>query len=257
MRDFTDKEIEELIEGIYSGEITEYELPVGLYEAIGKYLQKGLYHGFGMDLSEAGGRDYELLTELRENVWMFSAAKTFQEVKQIGSLLIKEDGDRRTQKEFKEAGRSEFELWNDTYGATEYNTAMGQAAMAANWNQIEENKKTLPMLRYSAVGDACEICAPLDGMVAPVDDPVWDTVSPLNHFNCLCVLLQEDESVEETGKEAVKDVIEKMDDVFKMNPGKDGYVFSPDHPYFSVDKKDKGFAKENFGLDIPDIGDGH
>jgi hypothetical protein len=38
-----------------------------------------------------------------------------------------------------------------------------------------------------------------------------------------------------------------------MNPGKDGYIFSPDHPYFDVAPKDREFAKENFGLPIPEF----
>ena len=36
-----------------------------------------------------------------------------------------------------------------------------------------------------------------------------------------------------------------------MNSGKDGYIFSKDHPYFKVAKKDVALAKNNFDLPIP------
>jgi hypothetical protein len=168
---FTNKQIEKYIEGIYNGSITEYNLPVDLYEAIGNYFQKGLYKGFGMNLTEAVGKDLELLTQLRENTWMFSSAKTFQQTKDIAALLIDENGNRRTNKEFNDLGRAAYDNWNDNWGATEYITTVGQAQSASKWNEIEKNKKDLPMLRYSAVIDknTSEICAPLDGIVAPVN----------------------------------------------------------------------------------------
>jgi hypothetical protein len=74
--------------------------------------------------------------------------------------------------------------------------------------------------------------------------------------NCECVLLQEDEEKEITPKEEKETIFnettEKMSDVFKMNAGKDRYVFSPEHPYFQVEPKDRDFGKNNFGLSIPD-----
>ena len=123
-------------------------------------------------------------------------------------------------------------------------------------NEIEKNKDTLPMLRYSAVMDpnTSEICAPLDGIVAPVDDEVWATIAPLNHFNCRCVLLQETSDVEKTdgNQEKVDEVTKDMQPLFKMNPGKDKVIFDDKHPYFQVEKKDRAFAADNFGLPIPD-----
>jgi len=138
---------------------------------------------------------------------------------------------------------------------TEYSTAEGQAQMASKWQEIERNADLLPILEYSAIGDACAICQPLDGLTAPVDDPIWGTISPLNHFNCECVLIQHegDKTLTPSSEkdEVYKDVASKMSDMFKMNPGIDRYVFSPDHPYFDVAPKDRDFAKTNFGLPIP------
>lgn len=255
---YSKADIDKLIDGIYDGSITAYELPVSLYNAIAAHLQSGLYKGFGMNLSQAVGKDFELLAELRENVYMFSAAKTFAQVKEIGGLMFNEAGDIRTQREFGIAGRETFNQWNNDWGNTEYNTAIGQATNAIKWNEIEANKKLFPTLRYSAVMDAntSDICLSLDGLVAPVDDAIWDRVYPENHFNCRCVVLQEEAGSDltpENEKEArVKETEEKMSDVFKMNCGKDGYIFKDDHPYFQVEAKDKSFARENFGLPMPE-----
>ena len=97
---YSETDINKLIEGIYDGSITEYKLPKSLYNAIASHFEKGLYKGFGMNLSDAIGKDFELLNELRENVYMFSAAKTFAEVQHINSLLLNESGEIKAFKNF-------------------------------------------------------------------------------------------------------------------------------------------------------------
>jgi len=247
---YTDKQIEKLLDGIFDGSITEFDLPVDYYNAVAEYLKQGLYKGFGADLGTAVGKDLELLTELRENVYMFSAAKTYQEVKEISSLLIGEDGEIRTSREFNKIGRETYDKWNDDWGKTEYNTAVGQGTMAVKWNEIEKNKDILPLLKYSAIGDACAICAPLDGLVAKVDDAVWSSVMPLNHFNCFCTVLQLDEGEPtENRADIVSGVEEKMQPIFVNNAGKSGQVFTKYHPYFDAPKE---LGKVNFNLPIPE-----
>lgn len=247
---YTDKQISKLLDGIFDGSITEFDLPVDYYNAVAEYLKQGLYKGFGSDLASATGKDLELLTELRENVYMFSAAKTYNEVKEISSLLVDGNGEIRTSAEFNKLGRETYDLWNNDWGKTEYNTAIGQGTMAVKWNEIEKNKEILPLLRYSAIGDACDICAPLDGMIAPVNDPVWDSVMPLNHFNCLCTVLQLDEGEPTADRESiVADVEDRMQPIFVNNAGKTGEVFTKDHPYFDVPKE---LGRSNFGLKIPE-----
>lgn len=266
---YTQNQIKSLLDGIYDGSITEYDLPQDLYLAIADYLKKGLYEGFGNTLSKlsenlASGKgslnDLELLAELRSNIYMFSAAKTFQQVKEMTSALVNEDGVVRSFSAFKKEAINIFGLYNETWLKTEYNTAIGQAQEAIKWQRIEEQKDVLPYLKYQAVLDSHTsiICRPLDGIVAKVGDPIWSKIAPLNHFNCRCLLLQVDE--EEGRKELTPDgdklkrvdqVESEMQPVFKMNAGKDGYIFKGDHPYFEVAKKDREFARNNFDLPIP------
>ena len=197
-----------------------------------------------------------LLEDLRGNIYMFSAAKTFQQVLELNDKLIDEHGTVRPFNEFKKDADRIFDTYDKDYLKTEYDTAIGQGLMANQWQRIQREKDILPYLQYSTIGDPCDICAPLDGLTAPVDDPIWDTIMPMNHFNCGCIVEQLDK--EEGEASATKNIseitgpaIDKMSDAFKINPGKDGYVFSLEHPYFTVPKKYKELAEKNFNLKIP------
>lgn len=268
-----DFDIEKLIRAVYSGKVTPFELPVDLYYTIADYLKKGLYQGFGITFGELTAElekgmkgafdatDLELLTELRENVYIFSAAKTFQEVQDFTGAMVGEDGRMLTIKEFTEKVTSLDAQYNNNWIRTEYDTAYGQAQSAVQWNQIQKDKAVLQYLRYSAVLDdrTSDICAPLDGVTLEVDDPFWDKFMPLNHFNCRCTVEQLPTAVETdpaSAQRAEEATTAKMkeegQELFLMNPGKDRIVFSKDHPYFEVEGKYKDFAKTNFGLPIPD-----
>ena len=177
---YSDEQIQELLKGLYDGSIDEYNIPESLYLATAEYLMKAVELGF----EDFEGKDIELFNELRENVYMFSAAKTFQQLRDIGSLMFDEDGNRVSINEFSKLGEERFDTWNDDWGRTEYNTAVASATTAVKWQEVEDNKDVLPVLSYSTIGDACDICAPLDGLTASVDDAIWNTLTPPNHFNC-------------------------------------------------------------------------
>ena len=259
---YTDKQIDDLIEDIYKGRVTQTELPEDLYFAIADNLEKGLYKGFGGDLTKFGGKDYELLNELRENVYMFSGAKTYQQVREMSGFLA----DSENFKQFKDKALGVYDTYNKNWLQAEYNTAIGQGMQAQQWSDIEKTKKDFPYLRYSAIVDSrtSDICEPINGVTLPVDDKFWNSYTPLNHFNCRCTLekLDKFEDVQTTPKEDIDKLIKGTDenkglkdtvaDAFKMNSGKDGYVFSPDHPYFEVAPKDRDLARENFNLPIPE-----
>jgi SPP1 gp7 family putative phage head morphogenesis protein len=267
MLELSDEYIESLLKGVYDGTITKYDLPEDLYYSISDYLKKGLYDGFGTTLTKLTKQleegtgffeeaDLELLTELRENIYMFGAAKTFAQVEEMQEGMFNEDGMLRTWEEFRDFARGIYDQYNENWLKAEYDTAIGQAQNAVKWNEIEKSKEALPYLQYIATEDEleCEICSQFNNLLAPVDDPIWDTCYPENHFRCRCLVIQVDkyEEVNLTPDEDKQAMLagaeENMNDVFKMNAGKDRLVFNENHPYFSVSKGDKGFARENFGL---------
>lgn len=264
---YGDELIAQLLEAIFNGEIDETDLPTGLYFAIADYLKQALYKGFGINFTSLGRKierrtvqytekDLDLLTELRQNIYMFSAAKTFQQVFDMTNALTTDDGVVKTFGDFKTDARAIFDQYNEDWLKSEYITAVTQGQSAIKWDVIEDQKDVLPYITYNTIGDACEICAPLDGITAEVDDPIWDTIMPANHFNCRCAVTQTDDKNKLTPDGKKTDIVDgvtgKMNDVFLMNPGKEGYVFRPDHPYFTVPKGYGKFKEGNFGLQIPD-----
>lgn len=254
---FTEKEIDNLIDGVYRGEIDVYSLPVDLYTAIADYLKKGLYDGFGGSLIDFSGKPLELLEELRENVYMFSGAKTFQQVKEMTDALINEEG-VRSFKDFKAEAQRIYQQYNVDYLRTEYDTAIASGQQGYLWKKIEADADLFPYLKFTAVMDknTTDECRHMNDVCAPVTDKIWNTCYPPNHWHCRSSVLQiSDPSLLSSDKNiahARKETEKEMQDVFKMNVGKDGYVFSPEHPYFEVAKKDVAFAKRNFDLPLPD-----
>lgn len=258
---YTDEQIEAYLKGIFLGRIDTYNLPEDLYLATARYLEEALYKGYGGTLAEFGGKDLELLKELKDNIWMFSAAKTYSQVRDAQEIL--EDlsnkiSESPTFNDFKKAVMPSYEDYNVNWLESEYNTAKAQASNAIAWQNIQKEKELFPWVVYSAVEDenTSEICLELNGLTLPVDDPMWDTCAPENHFNCRCILEQidKDEDVNVTPQDEVDDIKSFVDEIqqpeFAMNPGKDGYIFSDKHSYFEVAKGDKELARNNFGLPL-------
>jgi len=105
---YTESELHELLSGIAAGTISEYAIPESLYLKIADYLKSGLYQGFGGSLADFSGVDLELLTELRENTYLFSAAKSYHELKEIRSLMFDESGNLRSNREFNKLAAQTF-----------------------------------------------------------------------------------------------------------------------------------------------------
>ena len=139
MFQYSDKLIEALFRGVYTGKITPRFLPQSLYYAIADYLKKGIYDGYGATFSALKQAkipngfttgDLELLTEMRLNIYLFSAAKTYQEIRTMSDALIDDKGRTVPFKQFREKADETYQLYNKTWLQTEYDTAIGQAQSA-------------------------------------------------------------------------------------------------------------------------------
>lgn len=259
--DYTKKQVDALMIGVYMGAIDVNNLPTELYFATANYLKAGLYEGWGVEnLSgvEFGSPDYLLLNKLRTNTYIFSGAKTYQQYQALNKAVYK-GNEKLSYKVFKERALAIFEDYNLNYLKTEWETAITSASTAKQWSFAEQHKDKFPYLKYNAIIDerTSEVCRMANGITLPVDAPFFKTHVPPQHFNCRCVLEHIDkyEDVRPTSPQRLSEVKKYMDDnvqpVFKMNPGIDKIVFSPKHPYFQVEPKDRGKANRNFGLPIP------
>ena len=251
---YTQQQIDALIEGVYNGSITTRDLPVGLYNAISTKLLSALG-------SVEGSPSSSLLNQLKENIYMFSGAKVYQQIQEISLLANNEN--IKSYANFRDEALGIYKQYNKNWLETEYKTAIGQAQSATRWEQIEAQKGELPYLQYSAVIDknTSDICKPLDGICLPVGDKFWNVNTPLNHFNCRCTVIQFDKTdatqkgitPKEDADKATEEISKNRHPLFEGNIGKDRLIFNDKHPYFEVPKVDKEFAKTNFGLPIPEF----
>ncbi len=201
MNKFPKSELDKVAIGIWRKEYTLKKLPESLYFFTARELTKGLYKGFRKKLPEGdlksiknaapnfqfgyGDVDMEVLSYLRQNLFLFSAAKTFQEVKSMQEAMTN-GKEILTYNKWRDEVEKINEQYNQNWLKAEYDTAISSGQSAASWVKFEKEKKDLPFLRYSTTEGptVCEICSPLDQMVLPVDDPTWDEVTPPNHFSC-------------------------------------------------------------------------
>lgn len=250
-KEFTDKEVDEFILAVYAGTITVRSLDLATYLKVARKLSNGMYKGYGLQLMDVLylSPDYKMLYALRTNVYVFSAAKQYHQVREMRDLL--RSGDKITPfSEFKKGAKDVFERYNENYLKTEYNSAIAQGRSASQWQEIQANKLAAPYLKYQTAGDGRvrPEHAQLNGIVRLVDDKFWDLYMPPNDWNCRCDAVQITEG-KETDISGLKP--ENVPEIFRMNAGKDKVVFSHKHPYFTVAKGDKSFAKTNFGLPLP------
>lgn len=260
--DYSEDQINALVTSIYFGKINLKNLPVGFYKETAKTLNKAVSEGFGKELSsmQFGKPDFELLKQLTENIYIFSGAKTATMCEELSGMIVK-DGEVLNLNEFKKAAKNRFNVYNgkDGYLESEYITANTAASSAANWEYTEENKELFPRLKSIVIMDkyTAPECARMNGVIADVSDPIWNhNISP-RHFRCRCheERIDKFDDVKSTHQSTVRKIErlnnESMQDVFKMNPGKDKIIFSDKHPYFEIGKKNPDLGKNNFGLPIP------
>lgn len=247
------KELNTFFRHIFEGSITPTNLGVKgrkLYRFTVKILKEGVNIGFSSYV------DKSLKKELMENIYIFSGAKTYTQVKDISSLIL-DGGKLRPYNQFKKLAVEKYKLYNTDYLQAEYETAVGQAQTAVKWQQIESEAETFPYLKRSAVMDAntSPECVILNDIIAPVGSAFWATRSPLTHFRCRCILEQidkyEDVKLSSQGKiDRAMKATDHINPLFKGNPGKDKVIFNDSHPYFDVAPKDRSAAKRNFDLPI-------
>lgn len=255
------KERDTLFRQIWNGTLHVRNLPENLYFDIAKQLQKAVVEGFGAEaknvkriVAQIEGPDLEVLESLNQNIFAFSAAKTFQQVNDMSNFLFDEQGFKVSFKEFTNNIDPVYKQYNQEWLRTEFDTAVSQARSAAQWQNIQRDKETLPLLKYQTAGDSKvrPEHAAWDNIVRPVDDPWWDTHMPPNGFSCRCIAIQLDE-----GKTTdLRGVKRNEDKLFAMNPGKDELIFQEKgkdmHPYFKVDQKFTVHKSNNFGLPLPE-----
>lgn len=128
---------------------------------------------------------------LERSNWVFSGMKTFHELNESFPSLLDENGDRKPFERFLNDVRKVDETYNSNYLRAEYNFIHASAAMAAKWEQYQEDGDRY-YLQYRTAGDdrVRPEHAALEGVTLPMDDPFWEEYYPPNGWNCRCTVVQ-------------------------------------------------------------------
>lgn len=219
----------QLIKLIYSGTLSTGKLNDAYALFSAQEISKGLAQtDFNAPLYNSP--DNLLKANLQNNIYAFSSAKSYSLVKQMTEGLIDADGNVLSLANYKAKATEILGKYNEVYLPAEYDTAIASAQMGAQWNRYQESKDALPNLRFSTAGDdrVRDDHASLDGVVKPIDDPFWDSHYPPLGWRCRCDV----EQTASTVTNAPSLSINEVNEYFRHNTGKDGIVFSKNHPYF-------------------------
>ena len=222
----------ELAKRIYNGE--DITADDNLLRQTAKQLLNGVEKGFNGNILSFNfsSPDFEALAKLTENVYHFSAAKNYHELKDL-SLAIRDGNKIRSFEEFEAKAKEITNKYNVSWLRSEYNQALSSAQASARWNDFTKNKDTMPYLQYQAVMDnnTREEHAALHGVIKPITDPFWDTYMPPNGWGCRCEAVQlPGSNYEPTPNENIS--YPPVPTMFQINFGKQQLVFPPSHPYY-------------------------
>lgn len=228
------KLLEKMVKQVWKQKAMPAELDKALTEFFASEFWKAVEKGFDISLDEIDFEtpDNEMLKKLTQSIYQFASAKNYAQLKAISQALIDETGKLRTFSAFRTAAAEINNQFVNQWLQAEYNYAVASSQMASRWKQIQENKETLPLLRYDTVGDERVRLEhqELEDVTRPVDDPFWDVYYPPNGWNCRCDVQQlTNGTITPLSK---INLPEKMPDIFKYNAGKTGFAFPPDHPYY-------------------------
>lgn len=125
----TENEVDDLLYWIKQGIVSLDNFYYPLYSKTAEELTKYLYKGYGNNIDEfqVDSEDYNMLFDLRENLYIFSAAKQYQFLREVISL-----------KDFTQA-KSVYLKYYDDYLAIELDSTEQVAINVKNWLKITNN----------------------------------------------------------------------------------------------------------------------
>lgn len=217
---------------VYSGKSKDIDPEV--INATSIELKSGMVKGYGNNFEDVkvDSNDFEMLNNLENSVYSFSAAKNYQELKILTDLITDSSGAIRPFSEFRAEAEKVFKNFNEDWLSTEYGTAINGAMQASRWADYTKNKKAMPYLRYVTAGDSRvrDSHRSLDGVVKRIDDSFWNSYYPPNGYNCRCTTTQTGQSKETPEGNITYPSVNPM---FKVNLAKQGLIFPKDHPYYN------------------------
>lgn len=227
--------ITRIAKALHGGKLKPEDLDKELLQKTFSELKSGARSGYGAKKWDKLYKESDLLvTEIQNNLYLFSAAKSYQQLVEYNELLVDEDGKIRPWNDFRRKVLAIHKTYNQNYLQAEYQTAKRSAQAAKQWKKFEADADIFPNLEYKTIGDARvrDEHNKLEGIIKPLNDSFWNRHYPPNGFRCRC-------SVQQTAKPVTKGIPKvTIDKGFENNVGKTGKVFDDKgHPYFTMPKK--------------------
>ncbi len=156
--------------------------------------QKGLMTKFEFDALDAGYKRYSFTVAWVDSQNLLAATRDAL------STAVREG---QTFEQWRESVNAAFAAEGFTHPATGkerlanwhlhtvFETNVMSAYSAANWDLLHDPDVAgiFRFYQWDTLGEnTCELCAPLNGVTLPVDDPFWLTHWPLLHYKCHCTI---------------------------------------------------------------------
>lgn len=226
-----EKEAKRIAKAVFEGKLKAGSIDSKVVNRVYELLREGIMQGYGMNMAgiDTTTPDYKMLKALSDNVYSFSLAKNYQELRELNNLLT--DGDRvRSFSEFTQEVVKVHGMYYKQHLQVEYDTAILSAESARDWVTYQENKEAMPNATYTTVGDARvrpEHKA-LNGLTVALDSDYLDIYWTPNGFGCRCRWKQTATPATPAGKLKYPEV----DAMFRTNLAKNGLAFPSGHPYY-------------------------
>lgn len=183
---------------------------------------------------------------LQKDIFYFSQLKTNAQLFEASRLLLTKDGKLKSFEIFSKEVASIKSNYNENYLEAEHDFAVGSVQMAERWDNFEGGEKFLLQYRTAQDDRVRDEHAALEGITLPKEDAFWDQYFPPNGWRCRCTTVEvlarrykpsNREQAMKKGERAThqegKDGKNKLE-IFRFNPGKQGVVFPPSHPYSKI-----------------------
>lgn len=216
---------------IHSGKLKSGSIDQTLVKELAKTLTKAVTEGYDIGSTDTAlaEADKVLIKSFTENVYVFSSAKTLDELKKANELLFDDKGVPRSFSAFKNDFLELHKLYNVDYLGAEYEHAVATSQMGANWLRLDKEG----MGKYQTAGDdrVRDSHRVLDGITLPWSNAFWKTYYPPNDWRCRC----DASDVSTKIKTDISEIsLPELKPMFKGNAGIDGVIFPDKHPYFDV-----------------------
>jgi hypothetical protein len=235
----TEDEINQLLVDVYRGIINVRNLPKDIYKQIAKELILSAQTGYPFDNERA--------VLLEQNIYHFSAAKTYQMIR-LTEQERQHKGKLIPFEKYKEAATGIVDVFLGTYLAAESSQCefVGKAMKV-----FDKGNKTSQVWEYVTMKDGRvrPAHAYLDGLIFDVKNKEVQQFSPPNGWHCRCKKKYYKTGAATDLKDFdMAEAHQNIPPMFRRDFGAEGIAFPKDHPYFEVPRKDKDLPKKNFGL---------